>query len=67
YAQQFEGWEYYKKGPMRGEQKAFFKAYQPLPSVHIDTLDFGPIGMPSTRRYGEPFVGGDEEEEDDDE
>lgn len=65
YARQFEGWEYYKRGPMQGQQKEFFKAYEPLPSVHIDSLDFAPIGMPISRRYGEPFVGGGEDEEDD--
>lgn len=65
YAQQFEGWEYYKKGPMAGQEKEFYKAYEPLPSVPVDTLDLSNIGMPANRRYGEPFVGGGEEEDDD--
>lgn len=67
YAQTFEGWSYYKKGPKEGEQKEFFKAYALLPSVKADTLDLSPIGMPASRSYGEPFVGGDDEDEDDDE
>lgn len=67
YAQQFEGWEYYKRGPLKGEEKEFFTAYKPLPSVHVDELDFERIGMPINRRYGDPFVGGDDDDEDDDE
>lgn len=66
YAQQFEGWEYYKRGPMQGQEKEFFKAYEPLPSVHVDELDFTCIGMPMNRRYGDPFVGGDDDEDEDD-
>ena len=66
-AQQFEGWSYYKKGPNEGEQKEFFKAYRPLPSTPIETLDFTRLGMPITRSYGQPFVGGFEDDEDDDE
>jgi hypothetical protein len=65
-AQEFEGWSYYKKGPKEGEQKEFFKAYQPLPDCLIKNLDFSPIGMPITRSYGEPFVGGFEDDLDDD-
>ena len=67
YAQQFEGWEYYKRGPMTGEQKEFFTAYAPLPSVPVDELDFSAIKMPITRRYGEPFADGVEDVDDDDE
>lgn len=66
-AQKFEGWSYYKSGEKKGEQKEYFKAYQPLPSVMIDSLDFSAIGMPITRAYGEPFVGDDNEMDDDDE
>lgn len=70
YAEKFSGWSYYKK-PLRehqiGDEKEYFKPYQLLPSVTADILDFAPIGMPATRTYGEPFVGGDEEDEDDDE
>lgn len=66
-AQQFEGWSYYKKGEKEGEQKEFFKAYGPLPSTPVETLDFTRLGMPITRSYGQPFVGGEEEDEDDDE
>jgi hypothetical protein len=67
YARGFEGWSYYKKGENAGEQKEFFKFYPLLPHCSIDTLDFSPIGMPITRKYGEPFVGGETEEDDDDE
>lgn len=65
YAQQFEGWSVYKKGAQEGQQKEFFKAYQLLPSTRADSLDFKALGMPITRSYGEPFVGGDEDEDDD--
>lgn len=67
YAQQFEGWSYHKRGPKEGQQKEFFKAYQLLPSVKVDSLDLSAIGMPANRRYGDPFVGGGEEDGDDDE
>lgn len=66
YAEQFEGWSFHKKGPQLGEQKEFFKAYKPLPSVDIHGLDFGNIGMPASRRYGDPFIGGGEDDSDDD-
>lgn len=66
YAKQFEGWSYYKKGPKEGEQKEFFKFYPLLPSTMADSLDFSPLGMPITRNYGEPFVGGGMEDDDDD-
>lgn len=62
----FEGWSFYKKGPKEGEKKEFFKAYPLLPSTKADSLDFSPIGMPLSRAYGEPFVGGDEGDLDDD-
>jgi hypothetical protein len=64
-AQDFEGWSLYKKGDKIGEQKEFFKAYQPLPSTPVHTLDFSKLGMPISRSYGEPFVGGDDEDDDD--
>jgi hypothetical protein len=66
YAKQFEGWSYYKTGPKAGEQKEYFKFYGLLPSTKIDKLDLSPIGMPAGRKYGEPFVGGDEDDSDDD-
>lgn len=65
YAEQFAGWSFYKNGPKQGEQKEFFKPYRLLPSVKVDSLDFSPIGMPITRKYGEAFVGGGEEDDDD--
>lgn len=65
HAQTFEGWSHHKQGPKKGEQKEWFKAYGPLPSVDIHTLDFVKLGMPADRRYGDPFVGGGEEDEDD--
>ncbi|MCA1799995.1 MAG: hypothetical protein LC687_05275 [Actinobacteria bacterium] len=64
-AQEFEGWSYYKKGPKEGEQKEFFKAYNPLPSTSVHDLDFSRLGMPLSRSYGEPFVGGFEDDDDD--
>lgn len=64
YAKGFEGWSYHKKGPKQGEQKEYFKHYPLLPSVKVDSLDFSPIGMPITRKYGEPFVGGGEDDDD---
>ena len=65
-AKDFEGWSYYKQGPKAGEQKEFFKAYQPLPSCHADTLDLTPINMPLGKRYGGDYVPGDDGDEDDD-
>lgn len=64
FAKTMEGWSYHKKGPKTGEEKEYFKAYHPLPSVPIETLDFSPIGMPLGREYGEEFEGGGEEDED---
>lgn len=66
-AKTFEGWSHHKKGPKQGEPKEFFKFYPLLPSCPIETLDFSAIGMPIDRKYGEPFVGGDEEDDDGDE
>lgn len=66
YAQQFEGWSYYKKGPKEGEQKEFFKAYGPLPSVMNHDLDFSVLEKKGANLKGTEFVG-DEEEDDDDE
>lgn len=63
-AKEFEGWSYYKVGPKAGEQKEFFKAYAPLPSVPIQTLDFSGLKMPFGKDYGVEFEG---EMEDDDE
>lgn len=65
YARSFEGWSHYKTGDKAGQQKEFFKSYNPLPSIKIDTLDFKAIGMPAGRQYGDPFVGGDEDDGDD--
>lgn len=65
YAEQFAGWSYYKAGEKRGEQKEYFKPYGLLPSTKSDSLDLSKIGMPLSRKYGEPFIGGDEEDEDD--
>lgn len=45
YAKQFEGWSYYKVGEKKGEQKEFFKAYQPLPSTDIHGLNFQRLGL----------------------
>jgi len=65
YAKQFEGNSFWKKGPKLGEVKEFFGIYKLLPSLKVDKLDFTKIGMPITRKYGEPFVGGDEDDDDD--
>lgn len=65
-AQTFEGWSHYKVGDKKGEQKEFFKAYNPLPSIPIQTCDFSGIKMPLGEKYGGDFVPGEETEEDDD-
>lgn len=67
HAQKYEGWSLYKQGPNKGEEKEYFKAYLPLPSTPIDTLDFKKLGMPIDRSYGEPFVEGSWDDDDDDE
>jgi len=67
YAQGFEGWSHYKKGDKEGQQKEYFKAYQLLPSVKVDSLDLSPICMPASRKYGEPFLGEMGDDDDDDE
>jgi len=64
-AQTFEGWSVYKQGEKKGEKKEFFKAYQPLPSVPVETLDFSCLKLPFGKGYGMEFEG--EMEEDDDE
>ena len=65
YAEQFAGWSVYKAGEKKGEQKEYFKPYGLLPSTKSDTLDLSKIGMPISRSYGEPFVGGDDDADDD--
>ncbi|MGX9924154.1 hypothetical protein ACWIG4_30370 [Streptomyces sp. NPDC002248] len=64
-AQTFEGWSLYKQGPKLGEQKEFFKAYQPLPSVSIHSLDFSCLKLPFGKGYGMEFEGEMEEDDDD--
>lgn len=66
-AQDFEGWSYYKTGPKKGEQKEFFKAYQPLPSCPVQNLDFRGLGMPLAGVKAVEFEGGFDDGEDDDE
>lgn len=66
-AQTFEGWSKYKQGDRVGENKEFFKAYLPLPSVWIENCDFSAIKMPLGKRYGGDYVPGQEDEDDDDE
>lgn len=65
-AQEFEGWSYYKKGPKEGEQKEFFKAYQPLPHCPVSGLDFRGIGMPLAGVTQVEYEGGFDDGEDDD-
>lgn len=70
YAQQFEGWSYYKKdvGDHKvGDEKEFFKAYKPLPSVHCTQLDLSALKMNPDSLAGEEFIGGGLEDDDDDE
>jgi hypothetical protein len=71
YAKEREGWSVYKKGPKEGEQREFFKAYEPLPHVPITELNFTPLGLPSIDRisgmeYDEGVAQSTEEEDDDD-
>lgn len=54
-AQRFEGWSKYKQGPQKGEDKEYFKAYQPLPHTYAVDLDFSPIGMPLGQTWGADF------------
>lgn len=65
YAQQFEGWSVHKKGEKAGENKEYFKAYGPLPSVHNTTLDFSMLEKKGASLGGVEFVGGDDEDDDD--
>lgn len=65
FAEQFEGWSYYKTGEKKGEQKEFFKAYKPLPHTHISTLDFSCLKLPKDALSGAEFVGGGLEDDDD--
>lgn len=67
YAQQFEGWSYYKQGEKKGEQNQFFKAYPALPHCHNSTLDLTPLKMAADRLAGVEYVGGGMEDDDDDE
>jgi hypothetical protein len=67
YAQQFEGWSRYKTGPKEGKKKEFFKAYNPLPSVHCDTLDMSALTKKGAKLEGAEYVGGADDEDDDDE
>lgn len=67
YARQFEGWSKYKVDVGEheaGDNKEFFKAYQPLPSTPISTLDFSPIGMSLNGVYGAEFEGVDDDDMD---
>lgn len=67
YAKQFEGWSVWKKGEHEGEQKEFFKAYPPLPSVFAHDLDFSMLEKKGANLAGAEFVGGGDEDDDDDE
>lgn len=66
HAKQFEGWSKWKIGPNVGENKEFFKAYNPLPSVWISNCDFSAIKMPLGQKYGGDYVPGSEDDGDDD-
>lgn len=65
YAKRYEGWSVHKSGEKMGENKEYFKMYNPLPSTPISTLDLRAIGLPYGGVYGAEFEG--EIEEDDDE
>lgn len=65
-AQTYEGWSVWKKGDKVGQNKEYFKAYLPLPSIPIETLDFKLIGMPLGKKYGAAFDGSFEQNEEDD-
>jgi len=65
-AQDFEGWSYYKVGAKEGEQKEFFKAYQPLPDCYVSSLDFRGIGMPLSGIQSVEYEGGFDDGEDGD-
>jgi len=72
YAQQFAGWEYYKRGDKAGEQKQYYEAYKPLPHCPIQQLDFTPIGLPAIDMVGSvaydgPAIALTEDDDDDDE
>lgn len=68
YAQQFEGWSVHRKGPKLGEQKEFFKAYQPLPSTPIETLSFERFGLRLdgdwAAEYDDAYAEDDDEDDD---
>lgn len=66
-AQTFEGWSKFKVGEKLGQNKEYFKAYQPLPSVSIHDLDFSGLKMPFGQRYGGDYDDTLAYEEDDDE
>lgn len=67
YAAQFEGWSVHKKGPKKGEQKEFFKAYPELPSVTLDMLDFSALVRKGANLEGSEYEGGGLSDDDDDE
>ena len=69
-AQEFEGWSYYKQGPKQGEEKEFFKAYQPLPHTPIQECDFSRFGLTPGGAWAAEFdaeAAAAMEDEDDDE
>lgn len=66
FAQKYEGWSLYKTGPKKGQNKEFFKAYQPLDSVPVSTLDFSRLGVPLDPGLEVDYIGDDGDEWDDD-
>lgn len=66
HAKNYEGWSHFKNGPREGERKEFFKAYKPLPSTPVSTLDFSRIGWPlgEVGALTKPYKGGGDEDED---
>ena len=66
FAKTFEGWSKHKRGDKVGEDKEYFKAYGPLPSVRIEQLDFAALKMPFGKRYGGDYVPGADTDDDED-
>lgn len=64
-AQEFEGWGRFHKGPKKGELKEYYRAYHPLPSTPVQTLDFRTLKMPWDGSYGSTYVGGFKDDDDD--
>jgi hypothetical protein len=65
FAKKYEGWSHFKVGERKGEQKEFFKAYGPLPSVPASTLDLSALKLTAEDLAGAEFEGSGLEDDDD--